>query len=180
MNEIAFRVVPARSSRARVARVFIDGRDLIELAAEFEADSARAEGHPKLAGKYDGLNPEAWADLPEQYGDGRAAVLCCECGEVGCWPLRVRITLGDQVVTWSDFEQPYRPGWSHAGLGPFTFARAQYDEAVTSLVRSHLRRSGERERTGGDGGSDVAGDHREDRKRGRDDDGHECTASHRR
>ena len=99
-----------------------------------EGPAACAEGRPQLAGAYAGLHPAQWAALPEAYGDGRVAVLACECGEVGCWPLRVRIEASADTVTWADFAQPYRAEWSYAGLGPFVFDRREYDAAVASVA----------------------------------------------
>jgi len=36
-------------------------------------------------------------------------VLGCTCGITECWFLLVRITVLDEVVIWSDFEQVHRP-----------------------------------------------------------------------
>ena len=117
-----------------VVRVRIDGTDLVDLAASAEQPFAEAEGHPDMAGGYDGLMPRDWLELPEQYdADGRAAVLACACGEVGCWPLRVRIEVAGDRVVWSDFQQPHRPGWDLAALGPFEFERHQYEAEVLRI-----------------------------------------------
>lgn len=59
---------------------------------------------------------------------GKAAVLGCTCGIAECWFLLVRITLLDEVVIWSDFEQFHRD-WSY-DLGPFVFDRAAYERAL--------------------------------------------------
>jgi hypothetical protein len=117
-------------------RVLIDGRDLIELAREVEAHWAAADGQPGIAGEYSGLWPAAWRDLPEHDGKGRSAVLACACGEVGCWPLCLRIGISDTTVTWSDFSQPFRPAWRYDGLGPFTFERSAYERAVKSVTEA--------------------------------------------
>jgi hypothetical protein len=77
--------------------VLIDGHDLVDLVRTVELPLARAEEHEDIAGAYAGLEPGAWADPPEQY-EGRAAVLGCECGETGCWPLRFRITFEESAV----------------------------------------------------------------------------------
>jgi hypothetical protein len=114
--------------------VVIDGVDLVERVRAVERPFAQAEGHSDLAGGYDGLGPAYWHDLPERYDrDDRVAVLGCVCGEAGCWPLRVRIRTESETVTWSDFEQPHRPGWSYAALGPFVFARDGYEREVAHV-----------------------------------------------
>ena len=129
MNEIEFRLTSPDEAGVRLVHVVIDGRDLLHRVKEVELPQATADGHPDIAGSYDALTAEEWETLPAQYGDGRAAVLGCECGVAECWPLRVRITWRDDTVVWSDFEQPNRP-WSYERLGPFVFAREPYEQAV--------------------------------------------------
>jgi hypothetical protein len=63
----------------------------------------------------------------------KTALLGCGCGEVGCSPLMARITVTDDTVTWDEFEQPTRPGWDYDGFGPFTFDRAQYEQALMAI-----------------------------------------------
>lgn len=113
--------------------VLIDGRRLVDLVRAVELPQAVANGQPELAGSYAGLHPSEWADLPEQWADGKAAVLGCSCGVTACWPLRVRITRTAATVTWRDFEQPNRH-WSYTKLGPFRFEAAKYDRAVADLL----------------------------------------------
>jgi hypothetical protein len=140
MNRLDLRIRRAHELDAEVVRIFIDGRDLVDLVRPIELPFTRAEGHPEIAGNYDGLPPRDWVDLPERYDDDdRVAVLACaSCGEPGCWPLRVRVTASADRVTWSDFQQPHRPEWSYAAFGPFVFNRAQYDEEV-ARVRARAR-----------------------------------------
>ncbi|MEU4197305.1 hypothetical protein AB0E69_35775 [Kribbella sp. NPDC026611] len=63
---------------------------------------------------------------------GALALLGCECGEMGCWPLEARVAGGEQV-TWSGFAQPHRPGRDYSGFGPFVFDRSQYEAAVRRI-----------------------------------------------
>jgi hypothetical protein len=118
--------------------VFVNGRDLMEIARETEFPFATRDGKPDLAGNYVGLRPEEvllpsrrLLGEPETYYDsdgpeGKLAVLGCVCGEPGCWPLLVRIAMLDGAVVWSDFEQPHRPAWRYDNLGPFVFDRSRY------------------------------------------------------
>ena len=62
--------------------------------------------------------------------EGKIAVLGCGCGDVGCWPLRVRIKLRDDVVIWDGFEQPHLPAWRYDELRPFVFDRQRYVAAL--------------------------------------------------
>lgn len=68
---------------------------------------------------------------PDDRRRRKATVLGCTCGIVECWFLMVEITLLDDVVIWSDFEQFHRP-WVYA-LGPFVFDRAAYERALEPL-----------------------------------------------
>jgi hypothetical protein len=65
MNRLDLRIQRGEEVEAEVVRILIDGRDLIDLVRPIELPFARAEGHPELAGGYDGLLPRDWIDLPE-------------------------------------------------------------------------------------------------------------------
>ena len=124
------------------ANIFVNGRNLVDMVREVELPFAAREGNPHLAGDYVGLpveavlfpsrrllgEPETYYDT--DYLDGKLAVLGCGCGEVGCWPLRVRISAMEGQVTWGDFEQPHRRRWDHGALGPFVFDRGEYEAAL--------------------------------------------------
>jgi hypothetical protein len=142
MNRLHLRVQRGQEFNSETVRVFIDGTDLVDLVRPVELPFATAEGHAEIAGRYDGLLPHDWLELPEQdHGDERAALLgCAGCGEPGCWPLRVRIDVSPRTVTWSDFQQPHRPEWSYASFGPFAFERAQY-HAEVARVQARARQT---------------------------------------
>ena len=121
--------------------IFINDRDLIDILREIEMPFAIREGHTDIAGDYAGLPPEA-VFLPSRYllgesYDGsyvdKVTVLECTCGNPDCWPFLVRITVQDDRIIWSDFEQPHRARrdvfsrWSYDQLKPFVFDRAQYE-----------------------------------------------------
>ena len=134
MNRIELIVQRGQEVDVDVVRILVDDSDLIDLARRVERPFANAEGHPDIAGGYDGLMPSEWLALPERYStDDRVAVLACACGEIGCWPLRVRVVIEDDRVTWTDFQQPYRESWDLSTLGPFVFDRAQYDREVMRI-----------------------------------------------
>jgi hypothetical protein len=118
--------------------IFVNGRNLVDILKEAEQPFAPREGKPDLAGGYVGLSPEeVFLPSPRLFGeptthydrdarDGKIAVLGCVCGDPGCWPLRVEITLRDDLVIWSDFEQPHRAAWRYDEMRPLVFDRAQY------------------------------------------------------
>ncbi|MEM7159722.1 MAG: hypothetical protein AAF799_43175 [Myxococcota bacterium] len=122
----------------RVERPFVDRE--IELRV---ADGEAREDIGDFAGDYMSMSSD-WLRLPRRElldepwdtaakgfvlapddpQRGRATVLGCTCGIVECWFLMVRITVLDEVVVWSDFEQFHRH-WIY-GLGPYVFDKAEY------------------------------------------------------
>ena len=61
---------------------------------------------------------------------GVIALLGCDCGEVGCWPLESQVLIENDLVTWRGFAQPFRPQRDYGTFGPFIFRKSQYDGAV--------------------------------------------------
>lgn len=148
MDEVRFQKVRRRGGSAEwdALEIWVNGVPLRKLARDAELPSALAEGNAQIAGLYAGLPPEevlppsthflGSRESPYHYPEeGKTALVGCECGIVGCWPLLARVTVGDDRVTWSDFEQPHRgpgrPGpWRYDALGPFVFPRAAYERAL--------------------------------------------------
>lgn len=66
----------------------------------------------------------------------KVSILDCDsCGPSGCWPLKVKITVEEDRVIWSDFEQPFRSEdshthWNYDKFGPFVFDRQQYEQQL--------------------------------------------------
>ncbi|PRY18933.1 hypothetical protein [Pseudosporangium ferrugineum] len=122
---------------ARELVPLVDGVSLVELVAGFE----RAAGFD-VPGAYAGLVLEHsrfgeltgyLAGAPEssyRAGQGGIALLGCDCGEVGCWPLQARVVVDSAHVTWLGFAQPFRPRRDYSGFGPFVFRREQYERAA--------------------------------------------------
>jgi hypothetical protein len=138
MNEIELRMEDEE------VRIRVDGRDLVDVVREIELPQATADGQPQIAGTYRGLAAWQWEGFPDVSGDGHAALLGCECGEVGCWPLEARISRQGDTVVWSDFRQPYRENWDFSALGPFVFPAARYDAALAAIT-AEAERIAERE-----------------------------------
>jgi hypothetical protein len=158
MNHIAFdlQLVKALPDEPGARDYFalgirVDDRDFLENVREIERPFAAAEGHPNLAGSYQALLAEiVLTGLAGNEAD-KISLYDCECGCFGCWPLRVRISVSDKTVTWSDFEQPHRgpksraSWWRYEKLGPFEFDREQYMAALAkteSELRGHPRING--------------------------------------
>lgn len=119
----------------------IDGVDLRDHIYPIELPFAQNEGHSEFAGSYEGL-PASQILPPSRHllGEPRppgaiaTALLGCECGEWGCWPLLADVHAGPDEVVWSDFRQPHREApdrqWTYDGLGPFRFGRPGYEAAL--------------------------------------------------
>ena len=147
MDQVTFELAPAGgdySDELSQILIKVNGTDFPELVKVAELPSARADDEEELAGTYVGLVPGyIRMDLAGQFlggsgmwlyseGEGKTALLSCNCGEVGCSPLLARVTVADDTVTWDEFEQPTRPDWDYDGFG-FTFARPQYEQALLDL-----------------------------------------------
>lgn len=145
MNRIEFRVqhrVDADIGQSPEVAPVIDGRALSQLVSEFEAAKQF-----DVVGGYGGIFP-GWSRYPpleayylgesgDQYWDGlgKIAVLECDgCGEIGCRPLLVKVTVDTERVTWNQFEQPHRPGRDYSDFGPFVFSKDSYVGAVVNAL----------------------------------------------
>lgn len=146
MDRVEFRVVeekrPARDAPVRTVVPYLNGRSLIDLAHRVEAPAAARAGNPDLAGSYTGLGLAdiAWpsghfsgAPVLSWFGDGDTVLLGCTCGEWGCWPLTARVTVDEESVVWAGFRHGHRD-WDYDRLGPFRFARGQYQAALAAVA----------------------------------------------
>ena len=117
VSVLELRIEDLDEERTAVVQVVpvIDGRSLVDLAAAHEAGAGY-----EPSGGYGGLVPSyfRFGDLvryylgqQEPWVDKPLAVLACDCGELGCWPLQCRVIVDDEHVTWRGFAQPHRPGW---------------------------------------------------------------------
>ncbi|WP_233604480.1 hypothetical protein [Micromonospora sp. HM5-17] len=126
---------------ARELLPYVDTVSLVDLVSAFE----RAAGYD-VPGQYAGivLDYFNFGDLTS-YLTGRPdsgywarkgaiALLGCDCGEVGCWPLEAQVITAGDVVTWRGFAQPHRPERDYGDFGPFVFRRNQYERAVREAV----------------------------------------------
>jgi hypothetical protein len=133
-------LMPPNEWGARMALIRVDGRPLLDFITEIEAPIAAEAGQPDLAGTYGYLNAVTVV-YPSRHLLGQAArslleysdkvsVLECACGCEGCWPLLVRITVTDEEVVWSDFQQPHRDNWIYPAGLRLVFDRIQYEREL--------------------------------------------------
>ena len=137
-NQVGFEIRRWEESGRELVPL-VDGVSLADLVSGFEY----ATGYQPACG-YAGLvlDHSNFGDLgnylhgeaDSPYWRDTVALLGCNCGEVGCWPLQARIQVAPDFVTWTAFTQPHRADRDYSDFGPFTFRRTQYDEAVQACL----------------------------------------------
>ena len=115
------------------------------MVAAIEEPLAEADCKSGIAGSCAGLAPfqldgtlaHHFMGSPESHlgcgPEDKSVLLDCECGSPGCWSLMATVTLTDDEVTWTDFEQVHRGGWDYGQLA-FVFERGQYGAALIELT----------------------------------------------
>ncbi|WP_226931010.1 hypothetical protein [Parafrankia sp. CH37] len=148
ISEVRFHVRPwgEGPESARELLPYVDDVSLVDLVSDFE----HATGHD-VPGAYAGIILDFFnfgdlasyltgrPDSPYWAKRGVVALLGCDCGEVGCWPLEAHVVTDGDLVTWRGFIQPYRPGRDYEGFGPFVFHQHQYQRAVREAVTATSR-----------------------------------------
>lgn len=119
MNHIGF-IIETHSDElgndCQTIDFLIDKRPLKEIIKEHELPMAQAEGNPEIAGQYAPMGLPSPPVLKRHFlgkekywcGSGNKTVLfeCGECGTFGCWPLLCEISVEENRVVWTKFEQP--------------------------------------------------------------------------
>lgn len=148
MDSVEFRI-EQHENYGEVVEILVNSVSLARLAEDFELPRYKLESaYAGLPTSCLGAASHHFLGDAEPYflHDGRVQLLGCCCGEFACWPLACRMDVGPDVVTWSDFLQPFRVKdsaggyWSYEGFGPFQFDRRQYDRALEALC--HQRHGG--------------------------------------
>ena len=146
MNRITFKIIKKHKynsgCESSLVNILIDDKPLAKIMKAYEMPMATKEGHPDLAGGYHAI--EVLSSLEKYYlgkdkadwGDekNKTALLGCECGAVGCWPLLCKISLQGNEVIWSEFEQPHRDDdWDYSAFEGFVFEKQQYLKAIDAM-----------------------------------------------
>lgn len=133
-DEVTFQFWP------KAAVLYVNGHRLYDLAhaAASEPDEAWVSPPPAVV-----LPPsrqllggaDVWEDPDEPWFDeGWVAVGACGCSSPGCDALLVKIDVLDEVVVWHDFRRYNRPSMTYSGLGPFYFARHDYEASLAAAT----------------------------------------------
>ncbi|SMF18068.1 hypothetical protein [Streptomyces sp. Amel2xC10] len=144
MNGIEFFHHPAESvPEFPVWGIRVDGTDLRahtawatrelwrpELEDQFE-DQER-ESAEQLWGGFEGLWVREFAAGSFLTESDEAPLLGCPCGAWQCAPLLAARRVTGTTVTWSAFHLPFREHWGELPLGPFVFARDDYEASLAS------------------------------------------------
>jgi hypothetical protein len=151
LNTVSFQISQIEGEATLAITPCVDGVPLTTLVSNFEI----ANGYNDPAGGYGGIVPSYYRygplltyfcgkalNLGISESIGEIYVLGCQCGEVGCWPLKISVTSIPDGYRWSGFTQPHRPERSYDGFGPFLFDSVQYEAAVRSVVLK-LKQAGE-------------------------------------
>ncbi len=143
MDKIEFKIENniTNNFQFKSVKILVNNTDIIDLLKELELTFT---GSKDIAGAYAGLSPATlYKHLinPDEFDideDGKVAILECECGGEGCWPMKIKIIKIDNQVLWTEFEQPHRnleshTFWDYSNFGPFTFEQAKYNEQLVKL-----------------------------------------------
>lgn len=121
MDQISFVISPADLSWKVVDLVepVINGQSLVELVSQPEQED------------FAGLDPIcARRELGPPLKTGRVQLLGCTCGDERCSWVIAHASEEPDVVVWSAFRSSLRRIGDIAGLGPFSFDRAEYLRAL--------------------------------------------------
>ncbi|WP_440876824.1 hypothetical protein [Thalassotalea sp. PLHSN55] len=152
MNKVAFHInqeTEYGGFEYSTVSIIIDGRPLPELMKKIEMKMAEKEGHPDIAGNYGTLtlpsNPHDYylglIEADEGENEDKSTLLDCACGCFGCWPLLCNISITNNKVSWTHFEQPQRGNksegshWSYEDFNGFVFDKEQYLKALEVFHR---------------------------------------------
>lgn len=119
-----------------VQRVYLNGRDFIEIVKEYERQFADKEGKPHIAGQYEVQVPEELYKVLIKPAENITLLVCGDCREEGCWPLVMDIRVEEKKVIWSNFKNPHRPQWNYENFGPFEFEKDEYLSRVEKFAKS--------------------------------------------
>jgi hypothetical protein len=93
------------SGASKTEREFLDfvvnGISLWQLCKEARLDAISCVWLPNV---YAPAVRRLLLQEPADFADGRISLyVCAECGDIGCGAVSLRITMNEEVVTWSDF-----------------------------------------------------------------------------
>lgn len=137
-DRIEFRLVRTQDEASGpdavdVVEIYINGSALTDLWSRYSGEGGR------WMRAADALWPgrRLWTTDPlpnvELGGGDRRTVLVCVDGLTGCGGATANIRLDDHTVQWSDFSTV--PDGKIVALGPFTFDRRLYEQAMGRVQR---------------------------------------------
>ncbi|WP_313641923.1 hypothetical protein MHH52_14630 [Paenibacillus sp. FSL K6-0276] len=138
------KLVLTKVDESEFVDIYINDKRLVQILREIELPF-----NAKIAGEYRGLPQSVvffpsrhFLDEPDKWYlyDEKVSILECVCGSPGCWDFNVKITIMDDKVIWSEFEQPNRSldsaagYWNYDILKPFVFDRKQYEAQISKMA----------------------------------------------
>ena len=134
MNDVAFVIAPHEYGvgPAEGVEPVVDGLSLVDLFR-------RADGGISYAGLIAIESAlRKWAPSGEEH---EIPLLGCTCGDPDCSQVRVRMAANAETVVWTGFwgsspPGPGRGGRDYPEIGPFRFARHDYESALARPQRA--------------------------------------------
>lgn len=115
----------------------VNGTSLLQTLVK--ADGGHADFMGRFVAGYPEINQSTASELlgrvPSEVGDGYSLLyICPECGDIGCGAYAARVQCHAGSYVWLDFVyvNGYEPPRSVAGIGPFSFAGAEYEHAIAA------------------------------------------------
>jgi len=133
MDQVEFRLEERELGIGRqpCVELIVNGQNLTTGYAGLQPDLVFADASRFLD------HPDAEADAedpayehPDSEEHRRAFILRCGCGDAGCSFVLAKIRVLPDRVVWSDFYGSGPRGSGSRTLGPFTFDRAEYEQAL--------------------------------------------------
>ncbi len=93
----------------KFVQFFVDDKDLLDSLTEFEAPFAES-----IAGAYGYLTVKEIDKklFLKPSGDRQILIFGCDCGIRECWPMEITIEVAEETITWTHFNQSFRPSWN--------------------------------------------------------------------
>ena len=124
--------------KTHFARTIINGRSILEYIKECEQPLIQYRAG-RYMDQFAGVLYRYLTDMDYRL-DGEIALLICDnCLEEECYPIYARIDETPNVVTWSNFYNPFickdssDENFKPYHIAPFHFARDEFEKAVRKL-----------------------------------------------
>ena len=146
-DQIVFKSRMSLLEDYQVLDIYINGFNLIDILKEMELPFASIEGHPQLAGHYEGIPPliclppskHFWGQPSMKeydYKNGRVALYENKSSGIpGEWTITAQIDVDGEAVRWSALQHVQRPKWDYRPVNYWAFDLVAYRDALANVIR---------------------------------------------